>query len=208
MTYNPTDIINAKRAVDYAHQIQSKTLVLNYTLYPKIYTKTNKQFTRFIESLTRWLKTNAPKTIVLYAREYHSSERAVPQHYHLLILADGQKFRSGWKTSKLGMFLHKHWIGNIHQVTQKDRKFNNPVVNRTITRNDTKDWHQVWLMSKYLAKTDSKEGGKGQIQFRISGVPVGFEDTGFADQLDDYRERPPKLTIREDSWLRKLGLVK
>ena len=108
-----TRIINQ---LDIAYSIHKRLLVVRFDLHLKHYTPDNEVISKFIKRTKQWISRNYKIKNIGYnwVREL---ERAKTQHYHLVLLLDGDKIQH---PSKLIRRIKETWLDNGHMPVIKN----------------------------------------------------------------------------------------
>ncbi|WP_053952077.1 YagK/YfjJ domain-containing protein [Candidatus Thioglobus autotrophicus] len=98
--------------LDTAIQIHGRVLVLRSDFHMNFYTSDNKIFSNYIKNIKQYLKRHYDITNIGY-QWVREQEKAKKQHYHLVLMLDGNKIRH---PSKLNKIMKSKWLprGHMH----------------------------------------------------------------------------------------------
>jgi hypothetical protein len=98
--------------LDTAIQIHGRVLVLRSDFHMNFYTSDNKIFSNYIKNIKQYLKRHYGITNIGY-QWVREQEKAKKQHYHLVLMLDGNKIRH---PSKLNKIMKSKWLprGHMH----------------------------------------------------------------------------------------------
>lgn len=90
----------------------SKVWVVRFDLSTVVYSNDNKQVSDFVDGLKKWLVTNYRVKRVAYTwvREYETAKR---QHYHFVLILDGNKVNTSFKLLDFATDLWKAITGQL-----------------------------------------------------------------------------------------------
>lgn len=149
--------------------IHNKVLVIRFDIHLYEHTNDNRKITEFLKPLRRWIE-----------REYHNSElgylwvrehdTAKHQHYHVVVIVDGNKAKSSYKIIERAE--HIASIKDFHIGRCKQ-------AHTMVKRGDIDAFSKVFYRTSYLAKERTKAHGKGQNANNYSASRI----TANADKL-------------------------
>ena len=149
--------------------IHNKVLVIRFDIHLYEHTSDNCKITEFLKPFRRWIE-----------RQYHNSElgylwvrehdTAKHQHYHVVVIVDGNKAKSSYKIIERAE--HIASIKDFHIGRCKQ-------AHTMVKRGDIDAFSKVFYRTSYLAKERTKAYGKGQNANNYSASRI----TANADKL-------------------------
>ena len=155
-----------KRELDTMLMCHNKVFVFRLDVHVHSYSPTNEPMTDFLRSFIKWAKSYYGMKRIGYAwcREVETAKK---QHYHLLIMLDGNKVdRIGEidpkkrldKDCNYGIFERLEHIASIQDLTLSVPEKATYMIRRSkLEQGDLTKYHQVFYRSSYLAKERGKK---------------------------------------------------